>query len=388
MDTVLIDLTLVVVFAAALSWLAVLARQPIILAYILCGVVVAHLFRMEQTFLRDLSHVGVTLLLFLAGIALHPHRLVQLFRQTMPVTLTVCAVSAGLSFGIALAWGFGPADSALVGLALMFSSTILVVKLLPTRTLHHDRMGAMCIGILVAQDLMAVAALVVLRIAYAPGAATRTASRVAIMIVGGIGLVPAALLFEQFVLRRVLRTVYRFPETAHLVALAWCLGVGAAAKALGFSYELGGFVAGIALARCAVAEVLFEGLRTLRDFFLILFFFALGARLDLAAVVSVLAPAAAIAAALILVKPIVFHLMFRIVGETRAFASEAGLRLGQASEFGLIIIALIALELGVAERRLNELVVVATLLTMIISSYIVVFRYPTPMGTRDRLRVD
>ena len=159
-----------------LAWIAVIARQPMIVAYIVCGALLGPSgFGMIKApeFMRAISELGVMLLLFLAGIVLHPDRLLRLFRSTTAVTL----VNAGASFVVASVvtrvWGFGWGDAAFVGVACTFSSTILVVKLLPTTTLHQEHMGGLAIGVLILQDLLAVVLLVVM---YSAGAVQHTPS--------------------------------------------------------------------------------------------------------------------------------------------------------------------------------------------------------------------
>ena len=324
----------------------------------------------------------MTLLLFLAGIELQPRRLVGLFRETALVTAGSGAISWLAAFLFSLAWGFSPNDSMYIGLALMFSSTILVVKLLPTTTLHQKRMGAICISILILQDLIAVAVLWFMR-----AAGYHTALHIVLLPLKGAFLIGFALAFEQFALRRIMKYSERFHETLYLLCLAWCLGMAMLSGALGFSYEVGAFIAGMALARSPIALFLSEGLKFFRDFFLVLFFFVLGARLDLLVARAMLVPAMVLAALFLLTKPLVFYLLFRLGGERKPFSGEAALRLGQTSEFSLIIAALAA-HAGLVGARASQLIQLSTIATMIVSCYLVVLFHPTPMGFRKGLKQD
>lgn len=144
MDGFISDLSIVLAGAAILSFLAVLLKQPIIIAYILCGVLVGPwgigLIKHVE-FIESISHLGITLLLFLAGLCLHPQKLVALFKKTALPTAVISLVSFLLAFTVALVFQFNMMDCLFIGLALMFSSTILVVKLLPTTKMHQQRMG-------------------------------------------------------------------------------------------------------------------------------------------------------------------------------------------------------------------------------------------------------
>lgn len=383
--TFFVDLGIVVVCSAILSWLALLLRQPIIVAYLLCGVLVGPWgFRLvgEVGFIDAVSRIGVTLLLFLAGIVLHPRRLMELFRQTILIALGACFSTFLLAALFAYFWGFHPKDSLYVGLALMFSSTILVVKLLPTTTLHQRKMGSASIAILIAEDLIAVGLLILMGTSMTGGAAD-----LGLLPLKGLVLIGAVLVFEQFVLRRIMIFCDRFHETLYLLALAWCFGVAMAAARLGFSYEIGAFIAGVALARSPISLFLSEGLKPFRDFFLVLFFFVLGAKVDLFVAQKVLVPALVLGALFVLVKPVILYTLFRTGGESAGFAREIGLRLSQTSEFSLIV-AHMGLVTGIMSTEASHLVELVTILTMIVSCYLVIFLYPTPLGTLKQLKQD
>lgn len=381
---VFVDLAVVVSAAALLSWLSLMLRQPVILGYILCGVLVGPSgFKLVQDvhFVDEAGRVGVTLLLFLAGLVLHPQKLVQLFRETSLVIVASSITLFVLGTGLALGGGLPRGESVVIGLTCIFSSTILVVKLLPTTALHQQRMGAVCIAVLIAQDLMAVVALLVIA-----GIGSGMLSLALWLPLKAVALTAAVLLIEQYAVRRMLRASDRFHETLYLLCIGWCLAVAMAAEVLGLSQEAGAFLAGVAMARSPVSRFLSEGLKSLRDFFLVLFFFALGARLDLSSVGTVLLPALLLAALMLLAKPVITYAFLRYSGEPAAFAKEAGFRLGQTSEFSLIL-ALAAQEHKIISAHAAQLIQLATFATLIFSSYIVVYRFPTPLGRGKLQRV-
>jgi Kef-type K+ transport system membrane component KefB len=159
------------------------------------------------------------------------------------------------------------------------------------------------------------------------------------------------------------------------------------AEVAGMSHEIGAFLAGVALANGPIALFLSEGLKFFRDFFLVLFFFTLGARLDFRVLHEIVLPASILAALLMVLKPAVYLWFFKRAGEAGRFSRELGVRMGQASEFSLII-ALAAAAGGTISLRASQLIQVTTILTMIASSYAVVSFYPTPLGTRTSLKQD
>jgi Kef-type K+ transport system membrane component KefB len=385
METIFFDIAVITVAAGAMAYLSLLARQPIIIGYILAGValgpwgmsVVKHV-----EFIDEISHVGVTLLLFLAGLVLHPRRLIVLFRQTVAVTLVSALVFAVITAAVALAWGFGRREALLVGVSLMFSSTILVIKLMPTLTLHQQRMGSMCIAILVAQDLIAVMVLFLVS-----GPESHLPLDGVLAPVAGGAFIALAFVLERYVLRPMMHRIEHYHEALFLVALAWALAMALVARWVGFSDEVGAFVAGVALARSPIAAFLSEGLKFFRDYFLVLFFFALGAQMDLLLLQRMLVPAALLAFCIVIIKPTVYTLLLRWSGEKLPFGREVGIRMSQSSEFSLIV-ALTAVEGGMIGERTSQLIQLTTILTMIVSSYATVLLFPTPLGLKRGLKQD
>ncbi len=387
MEGFIFDLCILLVGSAILSCLAVALKQPIIIAYILCGVLVGPWgvgWIKHTEFIEIISHLGITLLLFLAGLCLHPQKLVELFKKTSIVTLVNCLFSFVIALLFSLLFRFALVDSICIALALMFSSTILTIKLLPTTKLHQQRMGALCISVLILEDLLAIGILALIRCLNTPQGVLASFS---IIIVKLTLFISVLALFERYVLRKIMANVDRIQETLFILGLAWCIGIATISHHLGLFFETGAFFAGVVLARHKVALFISEELKPLRDFFLVLFFFSLGAKLDLFILKDMFVPALLLATIFLIMKPVVFKMAFIRVGEKKAFSKEIGMRLGQLSEFSLLI-ALMAFELGHISDKASQLIQLVTILTFIVSSYLVVFRYPTPIGTTDKLNRD
>lgn len=384
MDNFIFDLGIILVGAAVLSYFAVILKQPIIIAYILCGVIMGPWgtrWIQGVDFVETISHLGITLLLYLAGLNLHPQKLFQLFKKTTIITAVNCAGSFLIAFSLALIFRFSLIDSLCVGLALMFSSTILVVKLLPTTALHHEKMGASCIGVLIMQDLLAIAVLAFLRCWGAPEGAILSFTIISVKLCAFIASLVA---LEHFVLRKIMAHVERLHEVLFILGLAWCFGIADISNNMGLFYETGAFFAGVVLARHAVSRFIADALKPLRDFFLVLFFFTLGAKIDFSLMKDILFPSLTMALVFILFKPWIFKNAFVWTGEDKNFSTEAGFRLGQLSEFSLLV-AILALQLGHISNPAAQLIQLVTIFTFIASSYIVVFKYPTPIGVTNKL---
>lgn len=373
--------------ATLLATLALFIRQSMLLAYILVGILAGpwglHLVT-DVKLIGQISEVGIIFLLFLLGMNLEPQDLARLFRKTTVVTLVSSALFFGAGFSLSLAFGLNATDSSVIGICMMFSSTIIGLKLLPTTALHHQHMGELLVSILLLQDILAVLAL-----AGIQGFAANEA------VLPGIGRLVLALAFvtalaflvSRYLLQRLLARFDRIHEYIFLVTIGWCLGVSQLAHLLGLGYEIGAFIGGVSLAISPIARFITESLKPLRDFFLVMFFFTLGAGFNLDMLAELIVPAGALALFMLLIKPQVFRLLLRKEGEKSGFSTQCGYRLGQVSEFSLLI-AIIALQAALISERASYLIQITTLLTFIASSYYVVMRYPTPIAVDDHLRKD
>ncbi len=384
-NIVFLDIALVVIVSTILGWLSLLSRQPIIIAYIVAGVLLGPWglkFVTEIEFINEASEIGITLLLFLAGLSLHPRKLMELFSKTFPLTLLTSGLFA-LVTGVVLYYlGIPLLESVITGVAMMFSSTILVVKLMPTITLHQKHMGAVAIAVLIMQDILAV-----LAISFINGGSDPSVGGWLLSILVGVLLTAVAIVAEQYVIRRMMTQVQRYIELLNLLALSWCFALALLSEQIGMSPEIGAFIAGVSLARGPLSNYLAENLKFLRDFFLVLFFFTLGAKLDFSLLQTVLFPALLLAGILLTLKPLVFRYAFLLTKETPKFSREMGFRLGQNSEFSLII-AILAAESGMISHTSSQLIQLVAIITMAISSYLVVFLFPTPLGTSRPLKID
>jgi len=195
----------------------------------------------------------------------------------------------------------------------------------------------------------------------------------------------AGFLIERYVLQPLFLKFDRIQEYVFLVAVGWCLSMAEIGKYIGLSDEIGAFIAGVVLAASPIALFISESLKPLRDFFLVLFFFSIGANFDLSVLPKVWVPSLIIAGLMLTLKPVVFAFLLKNTKEKSQVAWEVGVRLGQVSEFSLLV-AYIAAANQLIEINASYLIQTVTLLTFIASSYITVIKYPTPMAISDRMR--
>lgn len=378
---------LIFVGAAIAATIALYARQALLVAYILLGVLfgpsVLGLVS-DPVLIQQISHVGIMFLLFLLGLNLPLAKLIPLIQKTTLVTGVSSLLFATVGAGVGWAFGFTPTECLIIGASLTFSSTIIGLKLLPTTVLHHKRTGEIIISILLLQDIIAI---VILLLLQATGQGGLPWVEVVLRIAALPALIGIAYLVERYILLRLIARFDKIQEYIFLLVVAWCLGFAQLAATMGLSTEIGAFLAGVALARNPIALFVGESLKPLRDFFLIIFFFSLGASFELRMLSNIFIPAILLAGLVLLGKPLVFRWLLRGSGEAADRSSEIGVRLGQVSEFSLLI-AVLALELHIISDAASALIQLATLLTFIISSYVIVRHYPTPIAIDDRLRRD
>jgi Kef-type K+ transport system membrane component KefB len=179
----------------------------------------------------------------------------------------------------------------------------------------------------------------------------------------------------------------RFHEYMFLLAIGWCLGIGELAHLLGLSYEIGAFIAGISLASSPISQFIALNLKPLRDFFLILFFFTLGAQLNIGVLSEVWIPVLILTATVLLGKPVIFRFLLRRLSESNRLAWDIGFRLGQISEFSLLV-TFLAQDAALMSEKSAVLVQSTAIATFALSSYIIVFNFQNPIAVSDKLRRD
>ena len=373
--------------AALLSCIAMYTKQPLLIAYILLGAVIGpyglgwveNVELMEQA-----AEIGIIFLLFLLGLDMQPSSLFQVLKKATHVTLFSSIAFFAIGFAIAWLWGFPLLESSVIGAAMMFSSTIIGIKLLPTTALHHKHSGELMVGLLLMQDFLAILVLLVLLSAETGSISYIALGKAFIALPILVGL---SYVLTRFVLLKLFARFDRIQEFIFLLAIGWCLGIAELAHILGLSLEIGAFVAGISLATSPISQFIALSLKPLRDFFLILFFFAVGAGFNLHLLPAIAVPALLLAALLLVLKPVVFRFLVHKQSETNQLAWDVGFRLGQISEFSLLI-AFLAFETGLLSEMGSMLVQATAIITFLISSYIVIFNYPNPLAVSDRLRRD
>ena len=386
-DSILFSIFLIFTGAAVLAAIALYARQSLLVAYILLGGLVGPWglkLVSDAAIIQQIGHIGIIFLLFLLGLNLQPAQLVRMLREAIMVTVVSSLIFGTAGILIGRAFGYSHFESLVIGAVMMFSSTIIGLKLLPTTALHHRHVGQVMISILLLQDILAIGILLFLEGLSHTGMEWQQVASLALSLPL---LVIISLLFERFILQRLMQRFDTIQEYIFLTAIGWCLGIAQLAETMGLSYEIGAFIAGVSLATNPIALFIAESFKPLRDFFLIMFFFSLGASFNITIIPGVIIPAVILSSLMLILKPVIFSRLLRQSGESSGLSNEVGVRLGQVSEFSLMI-AVLALNAGAIGSRASYLIQTTTLITFIVSSYVIMLNYPTPIAVSDRLRKD
>ena len=373
------DLGLILAAAAAVGLLARPIRLPFILAYIMAGFLIGPLTGLlEQTSSVDtIAHAGIALLLFLVGLELSVSRVRDVGRVAVVAGLVQLGVTGLLGWAVARGLGFPGPEAALLGLAFSFSSTVIAVKLLQQTGGAGAAHVRIAVGILLVQDVAVAVALTVLAgVVPAGGGGTLAADAGApassfAALFGGVGeallgmlaLIAMATIGVRFLLPPVLRWLGRSLEALFVGSLTWCFGFLVAAAALGLSIEIGAFVAGVGLAQIDYRHELIRRVRPLADFFLAVFFVALGAHMDVGAALALWPQAVALSLFVLIVKPVILMALIPRFGYGARPSFLASLTLAQTSEFSFVV-ATLALGAGLVSDGFAGVVGLVGLITM------------------------
>ena len=375
---VLRELGTAVLGAAGVLAVARAVRLPPLLGYLVAGLLlgpVTGILAVGES-LDLLAHLGVALLLFLVGLELSVDRIREVGRTAALVGAAQMAVTFLLGAGLALGLGFPTGEALFLGLAVTFSSTVVVVKLLDEAGEIATRHGRLSVGVLLVQDVgVALALTVVAGMSGGGGEAASLGRQLGVSLLGLVALVAAAAAAVRWGLGRVLDWLWEIPEGAFIASLTWSLLLMIGAKAAGLSVELGAFVAGVAVAQLPRAHDLHRRVRPLVDFLLALFFVALGAGLDLGAAARYGGAVLALSALVLVGKPLLVGGLLGAAGESDRTGLRAGLTLGQISEFAFVLTAS-AVAAGLVSRDLFSVVGAVGLITIGVSAV------TAPLGDR------
>ncbi len=372
------EITTILIISAIIGAIAVKLRQPLIVAFILTGILIGPSgfdLVTDHKQLELLAEIGIALLLFVVGLKLDP----DLIRTTGKVALATgigqIVFTSVVGFLIALSLGISLVGSIYVAVALTFSSTIIIVKLLSDKKEIDSLHGRIAVGFLIVQDIVVVLVMIALS-ALGTGSEEANLTRAMFdVFVKGLIFIGIIAFLMKYVLNRLLTHLARSQELMITFAIAWAVLLAAAGDLLGFSKEVGAFLAGVAIASTPFREAIGSRLVSLRDFLLLFFFINLGAHLDLSLLGTQIWQSLLFSLFVLIGNPLIVVLIMGIMGYRRRTGFLAGLTVAQISEFSLILAAM-GLSLGHIKPETMGLIILVGLITIGLSTYMILYSYP------------
>lgn len=373
LESSFVSVALILALAVAAGMIAKFLRQPIIVSYIIVGILAGPtafdlVSNAEEIIL--FAKFGIAILLFLVGLKLDFHMIQSTGKVAAIGGIAQVVFTAAVGFGIALLFGFDVTTSFYIAVALTFSSTIIIIKLLGDKRQLDRLYGRIAVGILIIQDILVVVAMVVIVTIGTPGA--NAIESLTQTFIGSIIFLGAVALFTRFFLVKILDWIAKSPELTLLFGVSWAIVLAAASSMIGLSMEIGAFVAGVSLASTAYRESLSARMVSLRDVMLLFFFIELGASLTFSDAISQLLPAIVLSLFVLIGKPLIIFVIMSRMGYRAETTFKTGMALAQISEFSLILIAL-GYSLGQVNSAVLSLVTLVGLFTITISSYFILY---------------
>lgn len=370
------ELALLLLVAAAAGALALRLRQPVLIAYVAVGIVVGPSglgLVASQDQVALLSQIGIAVLLFLVGLKLDLRQVRHIGPVALATGLGQLTFTVAIGFVLVLALGRGWLTALYVAIALTFSSTIIIVKLLSDKRELDALHGRIAVGFLIVQDIAVVLAMMAMS---ALGGGDSGDGVVLASIVGRVVLAAALLyLLMRNLLPPVVRLLAGSQELLLVFAIAWGTALAALGEWAGFSREAGAFLAGFSLASTPYRDAMSARLSGVRDFLLLFFFVDLGARLDLSTLGGELWPAALLSAFVLIGNPLIVMAIMGYMGYRSRTGFLAGLTVAQISEFSIIFVAM-GISMGHIENDALGLVTLVGLVTIAISTYMILYSHP------------
>ncbi len=382
------EFALLLILSALAGVLAVRLRQPVLIAYIVVGILAGPAvfgFVRAQDQIDLLAQVGVAVLLFVVGLKLDFHSV----RHIGPVALATGLGQLGFTilfgFVLILAMGKAPMEALYVAVALTFSSTIIIVKLLSDKRELDTLHGRIAVGFLIVQDVAVVLAMVAM--SALRGAGEAAALEVALSLALRVGAA-AALLFVliRYVMPRVVEAMAGSQELLLVFAIAWGTGLAALGEWGGFSKEAGAFLAGFSLASTGYREAIAARLTGIRDFLLLFFFIDLGAKLDFSILGGELWLAAILSAFVLVGNPLIVMAIMGYMGYRKRTGFLAGLTVAQISEFSIVFVAM-GISLGHIGAPALGLTTLVGVVTITLSTYMILYSHALYERLEPWLRV-
>ncbi|MEJ8801871.1 cation:proton antiporter [Pontibacter sp. H249] len=370
------EFSIILALAALLGVVGQVLKQPLIVMFIALGIIVGPsvldiIHSHEKIHL--LAEIGIAILLFIVGLKLDLRIIKSIGKIALLTGLGQVLFTSLFGYIISISLGFSSLHSFYIAVALTFSSTIIIVKLLSDKKEIDSLHGQIAIGFLIVQDIVVILVMIVLS-TMQKGGETSLTEDVIRTLIAGFCLMAFAFIAMQWVIPGLSKILARSQELITLFAIGWAVTLASISELVGFSGEVGAFLAGITLASSEYREAISGRLVSLRDFLLLFFFVHLGANLDLSLIGGQVAASLYLSIFVLIGNPIIVLIIMGLMGYRKRTSFLAGLTVAQISEFSLIFAGL-GLAVGHITNEIMGLITLVGLITIGLSTYLILYSH-------------
>lgn len=370
------EVGIILAIAAIAGLVGYFLKQPLVLAYMLAGVVIGPYglkLVTDTDFIHMVGDLGIMLMLFLVGIEMNVEKVRNLGKVAITVGIAQIFFTGLAGWLVAIGFGYSMITSVYIAIALALSSTAICVKILSDQKTLSSLYGKMVIGILLVQDLVAVLVLMFLNTLGQQGSQSNFIVDFGLLLGKGAVLTMVIFIILKRPLARIYHQIAHSQELLILVSLSWCFGIALIAELIGFSREIGAFLAGLSLANLPYALEVSAKSRILRDFFITTFFVMLGAGMVFANMDQILLPFIALSLFVLIGNPLIVLVIMRLFGFDVRSSFFAGITIAQISEFSFILVTL-GFKLGHLNQETVSLISMVAIFTISLSSYMMKYQ--------------
>ena len=371
-SNIFIEISIILVLAAVIAAAMRILKQPTIIGYILTGIIISPFFLnliKSQDTLVVFSQIGIAFLLFIVGLSLNPKVIKEVGKASLITGIGQVVFTSIIGFIIARFLGFETVTALYIAIALTFSSTIIIMKLLSDKGDLDKLYGKISIGFLLVQDLIAVFILIIVS---SFSETNQALSSILYLLIKGSLIVLSLVLISLYVLPKLEFFFAKSQELLFMFSVAWGLGLASLFYLIGLSLEIGALLAGITLSLSPYNNEVSSKMKPLRDFFIVLFFIALGSQLVFDDFSKFLIPTIIFSLFILIGNPLIIMTLMGMLGYTKKTGLQAGFTVAQISEFSLILIAL-GVSVGHLTKEILSLITVIGLVTIMGSSYLIIY---------------
>ncbi len=368
---IFIDISIILSIAIAISFAVQLLKQPMIISYIITGIVCGPLFlnliNANEEFFSIFAEFGVILLLFLVGLSLNINYLKKIGKVALVTGVGQVIFTSIFGFFILQALGFSINSSFYLAISITFSSTIIITKLLSDKRDLRSVYGRYTIGLMLVQDIIAISLMIILPIFNAGG---NIWAPLGALLLKTIAMLVVVYLLAKIILPIFLEQAVKTSEFLLIFTLAWCFAIAGLGEWAGISLEVGAIIAGLSLGSSVYMEEISSRIKPLRDFFIALFFIILGSEMTIQGFQSSIFPSIILSLFVLIGNPFILYFLYRIMKFTRRNAFLAGVTSAQVSEFGFVLL-FVAHKMGYVNSQEISVFTIVALVTIFISSYLI-----------------